>query len=183
MEYCSAMTSITSPGMRHPVVDFAPDLCEHLMPPWVLRRMVYYWLWGFRQRLQCRLERNIVCQWSSEDGLSIDRSLPPGNKPVPSRPKCFPRYQPSPNPSSSSTNSIRSPRLNVNSSALRASKSSASRSISQSSVLFPVAIQNTYGLPRVDPPVVRLGVDSAGIEKPWSTGLCRARPFFPPNDL
>lgn len=52
-------------------------------------------------------------------------SLPPGKSPLPSRPRCFPRYHPSPKPSSSSTNSIRSPRLKVNSSALRASKSSA----------------------------------------------------------
>ena len=52
------------------------------------------------------------------------RSSPPGKSPLAELSKCFPRYQPSPKPSSSSTSSILSPRLRFSSSTLRAWKSS-----------------------------------------------------------
>ena len=60
------------------------------------------------------------------------------------RPRCLPRNQPSPKPSSSSTSEILSPLLRVNSSALLASKSSAH---SQHASLEAAIQQKTYGQP------------------------------------
>lgn len=66
------------------------------------------------------------------------KCLPPGKRPVPPFAKCFPRYHPSPNPSSSSTSSILSPRRRVNSSSPRASKSSNRSLVRGSSHWMPV---------------------------------------------
>lgn len=53
--------------------------------------------------------------------------LPAGKRPVFPVATCFPKYHPSPKPSSSSTSSILSPRRRVNSSSPRASNSSAQK--------------------------------------------------------
>lgn len=73
-------------------------------------------------RRWCKL--GLVSKRNSQ--VSRNCSIPPGKRPVVPDFRTFPRYQPSPKSSSSSTNSILSPRRNVSSSGPRASKSSRS---------------------------------------------------------
>ena len=99
---------------------------------WIELRLCWVGVW------QCKLEA--VSEQFAHLGL---RNLPPGKRPVASRPRWRPRNHPSPKPSSNSTSSTRSALRRVSSSVLRASKSSAFRSALPYTLLKGVYLRTT----------------------------------------
>lgn len=75
------------------------------------------------EQVSCRLETYAVSHEAT--AIAIYGHVPSGNSPVLLFNKCRPKYHPSPNSSSRSTNSTLSPFIKLNSSGLRAVKSSA----------------------------------------------------------
>lgn len=118
------------PGSQNPA-----HRTGHYLPvvDWWLSRASFLSLRRIQQQIRCSLEVQWWCTLQADLSqrsywdLSGAPIIPSGKRPMLLLCACFPRYHPSPKSSSRSISSIRSPLDRLNSSGLRASKSSACR--------------------------------------------------------